>query len=71
MSPAKRVFWAALAAYIVIHALYLLSGFNPIRDLQHLAGWVVDLSVWMAVYLSMYWLLGKQPKKPRDDDSIH
>ena len=70
MSQGMRVFWSAITAYLLIHVIYRLCGFNPIRDLRNLVGWVGDLSVWFVVYLSIYWILGKRFQKPRPDDLV-
>ncbi len=70
MPQVSRALWTVLATYALIHAGYLLSGFNPIRDMQTPLGWIVDFSAWMVVYASIYWALGRRSTQQRSGDSI-
>jgi hypothetical protein len=55
-------------AWLITRLFYLLSRFEPIRDIKGLPGYAVDLAIWLAVSMVIFWCLGvlgigKKPQK--------
>jgi hypothetical protein len=45
-------------AWLMTRLFYLLSRFEPIRDIKGLPGYAVDLAIWLAVSFLILWFLG-------------
>jgi hypothetical protein len=44
--------------YVLIHLFYGISGFDPLRAFPKLPGYLLDLGIWLPVYLFIFWALG-------------
>jgi hypothetical protein len=55
MSRAAMTFFIA---WLITRLFHWASGFEPIRDLKGILGYSVDLAIWLAVCIIIYWLLG-------------
>lgn len=45
-------------AYVITRLFFGISGFNPIRDLPTIPGYLIDFGVWALVFCIIYWFLG-------------
>jgi len=59
MSNIKKFIITFILTYFVIRVGFRLTGFNPLKDLPSVFGILVDLTVWICVWLFFYWLIPK------------
>ena len=53
-----RSFITVILTYVITHLFFWISGFNPNRDLPSFPGTLIDLGIWLLVFLIIYWFLG-------------
>jgi hypothetical protein len=44
--------------YVITRLFFGISGFNPIRDLPPVSGYLIDFGIWALVFCIVYWFLG-------------
>jgi hypothetical protein len=66
MNERSRILVSIISTYIVVHVIYWLTRFNPFRTLKFPIGLLVDLCVWILVFIGVFWIYGKlNPGKNR------
>jgi len=53
----SRTIITCFFSYVITRLFFWISGFNPIRDLPIVPGYLVDIGIWLLICCIIYWFL--------------
>ncbi len=57
---------SAVITFVISRTLYWAAGFYPVENLPAIIGTIVDIIIWIVLYLMILWVVGKTLSNQRE-----